>query len=313
MIWVIAFISKTFSNIHNIEGMQTVTTKTNASQNGYPSNSKGLKLNGYPVIQSCTEIRSGRGFTFVEENMLLFVRQGAFKFRYGKTEYVIEKDQMAFLRKDILVEYPACSQSGCPVKVEYIRIFLTYELVKEFIKLTQLCITNQEEISPVTVNIIDRRLLKFIDSLEPYFNEPEKIEGNLIKIKLLELLFNLGSVDKKMLVQLMDLRQHFRTDITATVEENIMNSMSLSQLAVKSGRSLSSFRRDFLAIYNMPPSQWIRQRRLEKAQELLLNTTMTITDVCYTLGFENLAHFSRLFKSRFGHSPSGFKLAPILA
>ena len=110
------------------------------------------------------------------------------------------------------------------------------------------------------------------------------------------------------MAQLMDLRQQFRTDITSTVEDNIMNSLSLNQLAVLSGRSLSSFRRDFLAIYNMPPSQWIRQRRLDKARELLLNTTMTITDVCYTLGFENLAHFSRLFKSCFGHSPTEFKL-----
>jgi transcriptional regulator GlxA family with amidase domain len=109
----------------------------------------------------------------------------------------------------------------------------------------------------------------------------------------------------------MDLRPHFHADISATVENNLMNSMSLTQLAVLSGRSLSSFKRDFLAIYNMPPSAWFRQRRLEKARELLLNTTMTVTDVCYTLGFENLAHFSRLFKSNFGYSPSKSKHATL--
>jgi AraC-like DNA-binding protein len=140
-----------------------------------------------------------------------------------------------------------------------------------------------------------------------YFLEPESIDEYLTRIKLLELLFNLVQSESIILPQLMDLRTHFRADITRTVEDNLMSPMSLTQLAMLSGRSLSSFKRDFIAIYNMPPSTWLRQRRLEKARELFLNTTMTVTDVCYALGFENLAHFSRLFKSRFGYSPSKSK------
>jgi transcriptional regulator GlxA family with amidase domain len=75
-----------------------------------------------------------------------------------------------------------------------------------------------------------------------------------------------------------------------------------------SGRSLSSFRRDFFAIYNMPPSQWIRLKRLEKARGLLISATMSVTDICYTTGFENIAHFSRLFKSHFGYCPRYFRM-----
>lgn len=128
----------------------------------------------------------------------------------------------------------------------------------------------------------------------------------LIRLKLQELLHCLpGSrADQPLLEQVLDLRQSYRCDITSIVEENITNTLSLGQLATLSGRSLSSFRRDFLAIYNMPPSKWIRLRRLDKSLELLASTRMTVTDICYTLGFENIAHFSRLFKSRFGLSPS---------
>jgi len=64
-------------------------------------------------------------------------------------------------------------------------------------------------------------------------------------------------------------RDHYRTNITSTVEENITNAMSVDQLAKLSGRSLSSFRRDFIAIYNMPPKRWIRLKRIEKAKQLL--------------------------------------------
>jgi AraC family transcriptional regulator, exoenzyme S synthesis regulatory protein ExsA len=293
--------------------MQTVITKTPVNQTDYPSNRTGLMLNSQSGIRWYTGFENNEGSMFLKENMLLFVREGTFSFTYGKEEYVVEKDQMAFIRKDVLIKYRECCQHGNTAKVEHIRIFLKYELVKEFIKLTKLYMANPAEASPVLVNIAGKRLLKFIDSLEDYFSEPEKVEENLIRIKLLELLFNLAHTDNKILVQLMDMREHFRADITATIEENIMNSVSLNQLAIKSGRSLSSFRRDFLAIYNMPPSQWIRERRMEKAKELLLNTTMTITDVCYTLGFESLAHFSRLFKSFFGHSPSEYKMTAIVA
>jgi AraC-like DNA-binding protein len=62
-----------------------------------------------------------------------------------------------------------------------------------------------------------------------------------------------------------------------------------------------------MSIYHMTPSQWIRIKRLEKARALLLSTTMTITDICYTLGFEHIAHFSRLFKAHFGYPPSFYK------
>jgi AraC-like DNA-binding protein len=86
------------------------------------------------------------------------------------------------------------------------------------------------------------------------------VEGSLIKLKLLELMFYLSANDNKILEQLLDLRDHSRPDITSTIHENITNSLSLQQLQRCQGRSLSSFRRDFQAIYNMPPSQWIRQK-----------------------------------------------------
>jgi AraC-like DNA-binding protein len=58
----------------------------------------------------------------------------------------------------------------------------------------------------------------------------------------------------------------------------------------------------------MPPSQWIRQKKLDKARELLISTTMTVTDICYTTGFESVAHFSRLFKSQYGYCPTEFRM-----
>lgn len=294
--------------------MNHVTNNAPAYFEASVTNQKILPLNGCPAIQSYTNSMYRQGSMFLRDNILFFVVEGTLKIRYGKKVYQLSKNQMAFLKKDILVEYETGrSNSDGAERNEYILISLKYELVKEFTRLAELSVTAKGELSAVTINTVDQRLAKYIDSLESYFNEPEKVEGSLVKIKLLELLFYLAGSNKTILEQVLDMREHFRSNITATVEDNIMNSLSLNQLAILSGRSLSSFRRDFLAIYNMPPSQWIRQKRLEKAQELLQSTTMTITDICYTLGFENIAHFSRLFKSHFRYSPSEFRLNVLVA
>lgn len=289
--------------------MNTLPTKTTGDLETSLVNKKSLVLNGYNAIETHTCYQPMAGTLFLEDNILLFATEGVINIRHGKLNYVVGKNQMAFLKKDILIEYETTnSQLPDKPKNEFILVSLKYELVKEFTKMAELSLIAKNEASCVTINTAGLQLSKYVDSLQHYFLQPEKIECSLIKIKLFELLFYLAGGDNQILEQVLDLREHYRSNITSTVEENIMNSLSLNQLAVLAGRSLSSFRRDFLAIYNMPPSQWIRKKRLEKAQELLSSTTMTVTDICYTLGFENIAHFSRLFKSQFGHPPSEFRM-----
>ncbi|MEO7049388.1 MAG: AraC family transcriptional regulator [Ferruginibacter sp.] len=289
--------------------MQTTNSETSSTQKIRFSDHKVLKLNGVPAIEFQSHRACSEGSMFVAENTLLFVAGGTFEIRYGDITHTLHKNQCAFLKKDILIEYNTSCDQGDEATIDYIMFTIRHDLVKEFIKLTELSIAPKEDTCPIMVNMPDRTFVKYVESLEPYFVSEGKVAESLVKIKMLELLFCLASNDTKVLEQVLDLRENFRLNITSTVEENIMNSISLHQLAVLSGRSLSSFRRDFLAIYNMPPSQWIRQKRLVKAKELLASTSMTVTDICYTLGFENIAHFSRLFKSQFGCPPSGFRMS----
>lgn len=139
------------------------------------------------------------------------------------------------------------------------------------------------------------------------FSEPDKVQAGLIKIKLLELLFDLAVADEDIMKQLLAFKKPGQTNIASVMEENLLNPVSLEDLAYLSGRSLSSFKRDFRAIYNLPPAQWIREKRLEKARDLLFNSEMSVTDVGLIAGFKNIAHFSRAFKDRFGLSPASFK------
>jgi len=51
----------------------------------------------------------------------------------------------------------------------------------------------------------------------------------------------------------------------------------------------------------------LTQRRIEKAKELLSSSGLTVTDVCFEVGFESLGSFSSLFHKHVGHPPVAYR------
>ena len=149
--------------------------------------------------------------------------------------------------------------------------------------------------------------MKYIESLKPYFAETEKIENGLIKIKLLELLYDTGVHRQKYNSSAVAAEKSRPDEHSAGDGKNLLNPVSIEDLAYLFGRSLSGFKRQFREIYNMPPARWIREKRLEKAKQLLAGSSYSVTDVCVLTGFSSFSHFSRVFKDRFGYSPSALK------
>ena len=56
----------------------------------------------------------------------------------------------------------------------------------------------------------------------------------------------------------------------------------------------------------LPISEFIRNIRLEQAVRLLKEQKINVTQVAYTVGFSNLAHFSTVFRKQFGVSPTEY-------
>jgi AraC-like DNA-binding protein len=260
-----------------------------------------LLLNGHPAITRFTFYSKKQGSLFLEENSLLVVKEGALNLKFGDLDYMINKRQLIVLAQNTLVEWQSFPEPGTTVCFQF---SFNQHLLKQFTTLAEWQITGNNETPGTALRNQSNHLQKYLDSLDPYLDNSTTVNGCLTKIKLLELLFCLASTDSSVLSLLLQTQKTDLPNIKAIVEEHVMSALPLSKLAALSQRSLSSFRRDFLSIYNMPPSKWIRERRLKKAQDLLCTTRMSITDICYSLGFENITHFSRLFKSRFGFPPS---------
>ena len=55
------------------------------------------------------------------------------------------------------------------------------------------------------------------------------------------------------------------------------------------------------------PHQYPMRKRIDKARELLATTDMTVTDICFAVGFESLGSFSSLFRRAVGWPPSVYR------
>jgi transcriptional regulator GlxA family with amidase domain len=68
-------------------------------------------------------------------------------------------------------------------------------------------------------------------------------------------------------------------------------------------RSIATFKREFHEYYHTTPGKWLTQKRLEYAKNLLDTSKKNVSEIVDESGFENLTHFSRIFKEKYGLSP----------
>ncbi|MCC8173291.1 MAG: AraC family transcriptional regulator [Odoribacter sp.] len=266
-----------------------------------------LKLDGCSVIDSCVHSMGGSGTMFLEEHLLLFVLEGTNHLTYGKQEYIVGKNEMILLKKATSVKYRKLGNPENDNIYDSIMFCLKDELLKDFLSLANIAIPPMDEEIKTSVNPMTPCLIAFAYSLKPYFNDSSSVNPGLLRLKIMELLYNVAECSKNMFRQILQLRQPVRTDIRQVVEQHYASPVNIAELAYLSGRSLSSFKRDFQLIYNMPPAKWIREKRLEKAKEMFENTVLPVSEICYSLGFENLSHFSRIFKEHYGYSPTAYR------
>ncbi|HJD75493.1 MAG TPA: AraC family transcriptional regulator [Bacteroides reticulotermitis] len=264
-----------------------------------------LSVKDFLAIASYEHTSQSQGGMLLEEHLLLFVLEGTNTLMHGKQKQVVQKNQMILLPKATAWKYHKVGDPNNNNVYDSMLFFLKDDFVKDFIKGYPIKALRTKEPVLTTVKPVKEHLQAYLHSIKPYFKEPtDRIDSGLVRLKMMELLYDLALTDENMLRQILQLKQSVKADLESIIEENYTDHLSMPELAYLSGRSLSTFKRDFASIYNTPPSQWIRTKRLEKAKELLSNTSLGVADVCYMVGFENATHFSRIFKKTFGYAPS---------
>jgi transcriptional regulator GlxA family with amidase domain len=94
------------------------------------------------------------------------------------------------------------------------------------------------------------------------------------------------------------------TQAAALMEANIEEPLSLQELAQMTEVSQRQLQRLFRRSLGVTPAQYYVNMRLRRARELLLQTDMPIMNITVACGFRSPCHFSKSYRSVFGHSPS---------
>jgi AraC-like DNA-binding protein len=91
------------------------------------------------------------------------------------------------------------------------------------------------------------------------------------------------------------------------LREEYSNSFSLEDVARIANLSPYHFIRTFKSMTGKTPYDYLLDVKIENSKNLLKLKNYTITDICFHCGFNNLEHFSSVFKRKVGIIPSQYR------
>lgn len=215
--------------------------------------------------------------------------------------------QLVFLPKGLYMISDIIPDNGT---FEAVVFFFDEKLLADFITSINLQTSKEKCVSHIVLDYSDEIRI-FTESLLQVYNKKELTHRNLTRIKLFEFLHLIVSSHEQgtcFLTALATLNNKERRSLKEFMNANFSKPLSIEDYAYLTGRSLSSFRRDFIEQFGISPKQWLIEKRLEKAQELLTRNHTSVSNVALETGYENISHFVKAFHKRYGISPKQFLL-----
>lgn len=182
-------------------------------------------------------------------------------------------------------------------------IFFPAAIGQEFIASRQHQEMSKENAPYIHFNI-DGYIDEYVKSLKTLICRGQKLSQELAVIKVNELLTALYDLYPDLLISLFGGQRDL--SLMSVIEQNLLKELSLEELAFLANRSVSSFKRDFIKMYGVPPQQYIRDRKLEIAGKELLKGR-SASELYLDYGYQHLSNFNTAFKRKFGVTPSSYR------
>jgi AraC-like DNA-binding protein len=93
----------------------------------------------------------------------------------------------------------------------------------------------------------------------------------------------------------------------AFLDDHFADPLEIAHIAARAHFSRYHFIRLFRRVFHETPHQYLTRKRIEKAKELLANSDLSVTEICFAVGFESLGSFSALFRRAVGWAPSVYR------
>jgi len=151
----------------------------------------------------------------------------------------------------------------------------------------------------------DHPLLESLfNSLEPYFKLADTLPADIANFKVEEAIRILRTIDPATDGLLGHFEAPGKLDLVTFMERNFQFNLPLEKFGYLTGRSLTTFKKDFKQAFGSSPGRWLTRKRLELARYQLTEHKRKPSEVYLDTGFEDLSHFSFAFKKQYGYSPN---------
>lgn len=254
---------------------------------------------------SCYPDKFFKSDIMFEHHMLIWFISGETKIVQAEGTYMFQKGDIFLIPRNQLATIINYPKDGLPHQT--VVMHLTTEWLRSFYE--------NRNVKPVIVGEQKIRhysnhplLQSCLASLIPYF-EMTELPAEVAQLKITEAVSILRSIDPGIDGMLMNFEEPGKINLAEYMEKNFMFNMPLEKFGYLTGRSLTTFKRDFRKAFDTSPQKWLTQKRLELAHYQFVEKRMKPVDVCYEVGFENLSHFSFAFKKHFGYAPTALLAA----
>jgi len=242
---------------------------------------------------------------YVSTHAITLVLKGLLQVDGDNGERVqVRSNQMVFLPKGLYNISDIIPEKN--TTFEAVVFFMDEEVVNDYV--TKNNIKPRKDIcASVKIMNYSKEVKQYTEALLTIYKGKTVTDRNLTRHKLYELLHLITTTDTGCFPEaLATINNKQRRSLTEFMSANYSKPLSIEDYAYLTGRSISSFRRDFVDHFGISPKQWLIDKRLEKAKELLLRNSTTVSQVALEVGYENFSHFVKAFHKKYGTSPKQF-------
>jgi AraC-like DNA-binding protein len=254
------------------------------------------------LLYSCVDKSERGNEQFVHDHSLGYILSGEAHFIAVDGIRIFKAGTIGLVRRNQLLKSVKVPPPGGEFRA--INIFFKQDILRRYSAEKSVQATGRYSGESYRLLPPDPFIKGYFDSLLPYFNEPVRMNDVLTELKTVEAIELVLKIDPAFGELLFDFSEPHKIDLEAFMLQHYMYNVSMDDFARLTGRSRAGFKRDFEKIFGGSPGQWLQQKRLNEAYYLIKEKGVKPSSVYLDVGFENLSHFSFVFKKKFGISPS---------
>lgn len=239
-------------------------------------------------------------------NYLVYIIEGRRVWHTAEGSFELNKGNCVFVRKGACIVEHFTDSTFCVLV-----FFMPDDFIREVIRSRSRPIAASGSTFDRVMQVERNEAVQaFFQSMLLHFDAAQEPDASLLELKFKELILTMADNPQNRALNAFFaslLQEPQGVSMRRVMEDNFCYNLRLEEFARLSARSLSAFKRDFQRLFQTSPGKWLLEKRLDHAMYLLSRLDKTVTEAAFDSGFENISHFSRAFRQRYGCSPMSVK------